>query len=123
MEQKAQLQTFEQKAPEVLADLAKHIEFELIEKHAFATDNAKQIGVEIAQRIAHNWGGEVIYIPRNLVLLLNERDMKIFNEFNGHNHRALARKYNVSMQWIYAIVKRITKEEIAKRQGDLFGEK
>ena len=90
-------------------------------KHAFATDNAKQIGVEIAQRIAHNWGGEVIYIPRNLVLLLNERDMKIFNEFNGHNHRALARKYNVSMQWIYAIVKRITKEEIAKRQMDLFG--
>lgn len=92
-----------------------------MKRHSFLNENAKQIGVEIAQRIAHNWGGEVIYIPRNLILLLNERDMKIFNEFNGHNHCELARKYNVSMQWIYAIVKRITKEEIAKRQEDLFG--
>ena len=121
MEPLAQVETFEQKAPEVLADLAKHIECELVEKHEFASDNAKQVGVEIAQRIAKNWGGEVIYIPRNLILLLNERDMQIYHEFNGHNHRELARKYNVSMQWIYAIIKRITKEEIAKRQGDLFG--
>lgn len=71
--------------------------------------------------IAQCWGGEVIYIPRNLVLLLNERDRKIFNEFKDTNHRELTRKYNVSMQWIYQIVKKITKEEIARRQFDMFG--
>ncbi|WP_283228558.1 Mor transcription activator family protein, partial [Haemophilus influenzae] len=47
----------------------------------------------------------------------------IFNEFNGSNHRELARKYNVSMQWIYQIVKKVTKEEIARRQFDMFSEK
>ncbi len=45
---------------------------------------------------------------------------KIFNEFNGTNHRDLAKKYGVSMQWVYTIVKRINKEEIAKRQFNMF---
>ena len=83
----------------------------------------KQIGMEVAGHIAQMWGAEVIYIPKNLILLLSVRDRKIFNEFNGTNHRELARKYNVSMQWIYQIVKRVTKEEIARQQFDMFGEK
>lgn len=111
---------FEEKAPEVLADLARHVEAELIKSGKIDQEHAKQIGIEVAQTIAKNWGGEVIYIPRNLVLLLSERDRRIFNEFNGFNQRELSRKYKVSMQWIYRIVKRITKEEIAKRQIDMF---
>ena len=112
---------FEEKAPELLADLAKNIEIELTKTEKIAPEQAKQIGMEIAQSVAKQWGGEVIYIPRNLVLLLSERDRRIFNEFNGYNHRELARKYKVSMQWVYRIVKRVTKEEIAKRQIDMFG--
>lgn len=111
---------FEEKAPEVLADLAKHIEMALEEKCQFTPERAKQIGIDIAQKMAQNWGGEVIYIPRNLLMALNERDMKIYNEFNGNNHRELARKYNVSMQWVYKIVKRIHKDEIARRQISMF---
>lgn len=117
-----QIETFNEKAPEILADLAKHTEVKIKEKIADIEPKlAQQISIEVANHIAQCWGGEVIYIPRNLVLLLNERDRKIFNEFNGTNHRELARKYNVSMQWIYQIVKKITKEEIARRQFDMFG--
>lgn len=117
---------FDEKAPEILADLAKHIETQLLTKvksNEFNSELAKQIGIEVASHIAQSWGGEVIYIPRNLILLLSECDRKIFAEFNGTNHRELARKYNVSMQWIYQIVKSVTKEEIARRQFDMFGEK
>lgn len=117
-----QVEIFEQKAPELLADLAKHIEAELISKVAANDDLAKQIGIEIAHKVAHTWGGAVIYIPRNLVLLISERDRQIYREFNGHNHQELARKYNVSVVWIYQIVKKIRKEEIARRQMDLFAE-
>ena len=120
-----EIDIFDEKAPEILADLAKHIETQLLAKvkqtAEFNAELAKQIGIEVASHIAQNWGGEVIYIPRNLILLLSERDRKIFNEFNGTNHRELARKYNVSMQWIYQIVKKITKEKIARRQFDMFG--
>ena len=79
--------------------------------------------MEVAGHIAQMWGAEVIYIPKNLILLLSVRDRKIFNEFNGTNHRELPRKYSVSMQEIYQIVKRVTKEEIARQQFDMFGEK
>lgn len=116
----AAVDIFEEKAPEVLADLAKHIEMALEEKCQFTPERAKQIGIDIAQKMAQNWGGEVIYIPRNLLMVLNERDMQIYNEFNGNNHRELARKYNVSMQWVYKIVKRIHKDEIARRQISMF---
>ena len=71
--------------------------------------------MEVAGHIAQMWGAEVIYIPKNLILLLSVRDRKIFNEFNGTNHRELPRKYSVSMQEIYQIVKRVTKEEIARQ--------
>ncbi|WP_373100812.1 MULTISPECIES: Mor transcription activator family protein [Pasteurellaceae] len=121
-----QIETFEQKAPEILADLARHIEAELISaasaNDTLTNEKAKQVGIEIAHKIAHAWGGEVIYIPRNLILLLNERDRKIWQEFNGFNHRELARKYKVSMQWVYQIVKKMRKEEIARRQFDMFAE-
>lgn len=119
---KQKLESFEQKAPEILADLAKHIEIQLSQKAEIDNEKAKQIGVEVAQVISQRWGGEIIYIPRNLFVLLNERDLKIFNEFNGTNHRELAKKYQVSMQWVYQIVKRVTKEEIARRQFDMFSE-
>ncbi|TFU50486.1 transcriptional regulator [Pasteurella sp. WM03] len=116
------VEIFNEKAPEILADLAKHSEVK-IKQHIAGIDPflAQQISIEIAGKIAESWGGEVIYIPRNLILLLSERDRKIFNEFNGSNQRELARKYNCSMQWIYQIVKRVTKEEIARRQFDMFG--
>ncbi len=52
---------------------------------------------------------------------LSKRDETIYQEFNGINHSELARKYGVSLQWIYKIVKAVQKEEMAKRQPDMFG--
>ncbi|TYG34182.1 transcriptional regulator [Lonepinella koalarum] len=119
-----QIDNFQQKAPELLSDLAKRIELGVLSKMPSANDEnqqqARQIGIEIAHEIANAWGGEVIYIPRNLILLLSERDRKIYAEFNGRNHSELARKYKVSMQWVYQIVKKMRKEEINRRQFDMF---
>lgn len=112
--------TFEEKAPEILLDLAERAKKLLMEKGYFTEDKAKQIGVELAQCIAENWGGEVIYIPKALLITLCERDLVIWNEFNGSNHRELSRKYGVSMQWVYQIVKRMQKEEIDRHQMDMF---
>lgn len=113
------IETFEEKAPEILGDVAKHAETELV-KSGVEQERAQQIGIDIARRIAQVWGGSVIYIPRGLRLKLSERDLKIWQEFNGFNQQELARKYQVSVQWVYQIVKKMRKEEIAKRQPNLF---
>lgn len=42
------------------------------------------------------------------------------HHLNGTNHSDLARKYGVSLQWIYKIVKTVRQEEMAKRQSDMF---
>ncbi|EIS0892410.1 DNA-binding protein, partial [Salmonella enterica] len=41
-------------------------------------------------------------------------------EFDGRNHHELARKFGVSLQWVYSVVKRVRKEELDRMQGKLF---
>ncbi|WP_234419688.1 Mor transcription activator family protein [Burkholderia oklahomensis] len=50
----------------------------------------------------------------------SQRDRRIFDEFRGDNHGELARKYGVSIQWIYKIIKAVGREEAAARQKQLF---
>lgn len=60
--------------------------------------------VEIAfYRFACDFGGLQIYIPKNSTL--EQRNNLIRREFKGNNHLELARKYHLSIQWIYAILK------------------
>ncbi|MBP4133541.1 Mor transcription activator family protein [Gallibacterium anatis] len=120
MNEKQNNSTFEDKAPEILLDLAEHTRELLVQKYQFEDSQAKQIGIELAQCIAESWGGEVIYIPKALLITLSERDLAIWRDFNGSNHRELSRKYGVSMQWVYQIVKRMQKEEIDRHQMDMF---
>ena len=50
------------------------------------------------------------------------KGIKSLRDFTGANHSELARKYGVSLQWIYKIVKTVRQEELARRQGDMFAE-
>ncbi|WP_197329555.1 Mor transcription activator family protein [Ralstonia syzygii] len=112
--------TFKSKGPELLVDLAQHAAAALVELGAIDRDKADQLGREIADRMATHWGGQNIYFPMGLSLKLSQRDQRIYDEFNGTNHSDLARKYGVSLQWIYKIVKAVRQEEIVRRQGALF---
>ncbi|MEN1655852.1 Mor transcription activator family protein, partial [Pseudomonas aeruginosa] len=61
-----------------------------------------------------------VYFPMGMVWKVSQRDREIFREFNGRNHHELARKFGVSLQWVYSVVKRVRKEEISRLQGQLF---
>lgn len=111
---------FRSKGPELLVDLAQHVAVTLVELGKIDQQKAEQFGREIADRMAAHWGGQNVYFPMGLSYKLSQRDHEIYDEFNGTNHSELARKYGVSLQWIYKIVKAVQKEEMAKRQGDMF---
>jgi len=72
--------------------------------------------------MAAHWGGQNIYFPMGLSYKLSQRDRQIYDDFTGANHSELARKYGVSLQWIYKIVKTVRQEEMARRQGAVFAE-
>jgi Mor family transcriptional regulator len=105
-------------APEFLADLIDYSKCVLV-KHGITNDNAEKIARDISKQMCEQWGGQLIYFPYWLRMELSERDQVIFNEFNGHNHQELSRKYKMSIQSIYRIVNFVREEEIARRQSAL----
>lgn len=111
---------FKSKGPELLVDLAEQCSLALKESAGLDKDKADQVGREIAERMASHWGGQNIYFPMGLSYKLSQRDRQIFDDFTGANHSELARKYGVSLQWIYKVVKTVRQEEMARRQGDMF---
>jgi Mor family transcriptional regulator len=107
------------KCPELLSDLAAQCAEALGELLGLDAERGEQVGREIADRMAAHWGGQVIYFPKGLFYKLSQRDLCIFDEFNGTNHSDLALKYGVSLQWVYKIIKTVRAQEIKQRQGSL----
>lgn len=112
--------SFRSKGPELLVELAQHTSNILHEAVDIDIRTADQIGEAVASRMMQVWGGQNVYFPMGMAWRVSQRDQEIFSDFNGKNHHDLARKYGVSLQWIYSVVKRVRKEEQARIQGSLF---
>ncbi|RLM25347.1 DNA-binding protein [Brenneria alni] len=112
--------SFRSKGPELLVELAQHTACIIKEVVEIDTTIADQIGEAVANRMMQVWGGQNVYFPMGMAWKVSQRDLEIFHEFNGRNHHELARKFGVSLQWIYSVVKRVRKEEQDRIQGKLF---
>ena len=78
---------------------------------------AREIGIPYTVRLAELFGGSGMYFPELDKLLTELRNANIRAEFDGGNHKALARKYGLSERWIYEILKA---EGLDENQMDLF---
>ena len=67
-------------------------------------DLADTIGFDATVKLIECRGGEGLYIPKPEKVLRAARDRFIRKEFDGTNHRELARKYGLTVTWIRAIV-------------------
>lgn len=105
--------------PELLADLADQVAAKIAEM-GVDVERAAEIGFAAAEHIRINWSGQSLYLPKGVQYQLSRRDIDIFERFNGTNHEALAREYNLTVMRIYQIVKAVRAEMIRKRQGSLF---
>ena len=59
------------------------------------------VGKRVADKLRYTWAGQLAYFPVDRV----RRDALIYDEFAGDNHSELARRYHVSVQTIYKIIK------------------
>ncbi len=69
------------------------------------------LGPSVARQLATEFGGQTIYLP--LRPAIGQRDAEILAEFDGNNHEALARKYHISLQWVYRLVAQSRREAVA----------
>lgn len=105
---------------EILVDLAEQVEERLLAL-GYANDEASSMGWDVVRRLNDYWGGGLLYICKGLHYEVERRDIEIFSRFNGDNHEWLASEYDLTVQHIYRIVKRVGAAERAKRQASLPG--
>lgn len=110
----------DERVPELVADLEDQTAACLIGELKMEKGRARAVAKKVARHITDNWGGQLIYIPKNHFGQLSERDKQLYEEFNGRNHAALSRKYKLTVQQVYRIVKEVGMRERAKSQSDLF---
>lgn len=109
----------EQLRHELLADVEVQ-STRIFQDHGIDADIARQAGTALADFLAEHWGGQTIGFPKEFYYKLAERDLKIYNEFNGNNHSELAKKYRMTTRGIYKLVARVHRREVNKRQSKLF---
>lgn len=80
----------------------------------------EEIAGDVVQKVAHTWGGSLIYMPKNLVFQVSERKKEIYQRFDGTNHNKLAKEYKFSVQYIYRVIKEVGEAEKKRQQPDIF---
>ncbi len=82
-------------------------------------EQARESARQMVALLSVYMGGYPLYIPKPDRLEHELRDHKIWTEFNGHNHRELARRYQLTQASIYEIVDRQRKRYIGRIQPEL----
>lgn len=77
---------------------------------------AEAIGIENFVKLTQLVGGSTIYLPKPESVVRPARDAKIREEFNGYNHKELAKRYDVTERW----VRQLCGEGHAEGQCSLF---
>jgi len=106
--------------PEILQDLRDQV-LDVLKSKNMDTSAATEAAFEVAEKIRKNWGGMPIYICKGQDFELSQRDMQIWADFDGRNHHALCRKYDISIQRLYKIIKVQRQKALRDSQRDLFG--
>jgi Mor family transcriptional regulator len=111
---------YRSQGPELLDDMAKKIAQILVELLDLDKDISEQVGIESANRMSTEWGGQMIYFPMGVARKISARDAQIYIDFTGSNHADLAKKYGISIVWLYKIIKTMRKADLDSRQNKLF---
>ena len=98
---------FRSKGPELLVELAQHTSDTVREIIDIDPAFADQIGQAVANRMMQVWGGQNVYFPMGMVWKVSQRDREIFRSLTGVTIMNFARKFGVSLQWVYSVVKRV----------------
>lgn len=64
----------------------------------------RALAMALCLAVARDLGGRPVYFPRGTYLQRALRDRRIYREFDGHNHYALAERYGLCSQRIYKII-------------------
>lgn len=114
----ATLAAFTDKYPEILRDLQTYV-INAMTEHGISAEHAKHAGLRVTEEVRKQFGGQMIYIPKGMDYEISTRDQEIWQKFNGKNHAALCHEFDISLQWLYKIIKYMRAEDVKRRQTSL----
>ncbi|EJF5828945.1 hypothetical protein M8W91_002767 [Salmonella enterica] len=95
----------------------------LTERQAVPVMTACRVASAFAERMSFVWANSVIRIPKGIAYNTLKRNKALFDNFDGNNHAWLGRKYGISIQRVYTIVKEMRQAYIESLQVDMFDDK
>lgn len=119
MEQQMDQTATEPRGTQFFYDLARLVA-EALSAEGLGPDRARKIGLQTAEKVRDAYGGQPLYVPKGLCMLVSERDQEIYRRFNGRNHHRLAKEHGLTVRQIYSIVAKVREEEFQRRQMGLF---
>ena len=111
--------SYSERTANLLTDILIHLENEL-EKHGVSKEKAELMARDICDQLRLTFGGQQFYFPKGKELDAIIKHHEIYKRFNGSNQVALAKEFDMAVPHIYRVLKKIHKEEVEKRQPNLF---
>lgn len=93
--------------PKIGAELLNDIALKITAKaqeHGLSVDSARLLGVETAAKLADDWGGQLVYVPKDAAQKIKVRNAQIYREFTGNNVQELAAKYGLGIHAVYRLI-------------------
>lgn len=109
----------EQRRIEFYADLVDVVDRKLTEAGVPA-ETARAVANLLADDLSDHWGGQYITFPQDYHRKIASRDLAIYEEFNGWNYGALARKYRMTDRGMRRLIQRARVMFTSRTQGSLF---
>lgn len=75
-------------------------------RHGKSEQQAEHDAQVAVEAICETFRGNQFYFPSSAAARTAMLHARIFDEFDGHNHQELSRKYQLSVQAIYRIIKK-----------------
>ena len=102
---------FPENYPSGLASLADCLYRQLL--LSIPPDRSAALALKMAEAVRKEFAGSLIYIGRGDCFDRDQRNAAIVRDFDGHNHRALSKRYKVSMSCIYDVLKNAKSSHLA----------
>lgn len=85
---------------------------ECLSQHQIAPDDVLKITVAMTEQIREEFSGLRVYIPKHHYTKAEQLRQQIIAEYNGSNVKTLARRYRLSVQWVYRILQQHRKRQL-----------
>lgn len=101
------------------ADIAARI---IRDRLSIPEEQASAAGMEIAQDVCDEFGGQLLYIPKGSLAKVDQRDRDLYAAYiaNSRDANATAAQFGIAVQTVYRRIKLVESATYALRQGALF---